>query len=461
LAQGHTGQTFSCFSSIIAHFQEMAVVVKNTFLDVAEHKFLFFDEPCRAERRYSSVPRKWKPATSVSSAITPSIIRSVSKASNDSSTQASPRSELSFFSAVASSEHHSAGAEACTQDQLTDPSDSFRGSSLDLCNSPSRDLDLSDAQADVESRLAPSSFQCMTPTSSQGSPRELMRRCLSQEGCLYGNDGDRTLCYLSAAQAGQCHCNAKLASARDGSMEPVHVLQQPQQASSGNMCKNANSVVGQRSEETEQEPEKEPEICTDCGSDFLGVRAKLETEVPVFKPVQAESQMDAVANAVRMALVSSGEIRKVQVEKGKVKVEKGILGKSAESISAELHAGPNGKARCYDTIQRAKRALDTITERLPNVTLLSARLQKEESGYSLRSAIACIPSGSEDGMCWDLFKKGHCPRRTQCRWNHPQASDTCRLKISIRFSEDLGLHDEKQELDSSPERQKILLGDLV
>jgi len=248
----------------------MAVVVKNTFLDVAEHKFLFFDEPCRAERRYSSVPRKWKPATSVSS---PSIIRSVSKASNDSSTQASPRSELSFFSAVGSSEHHSAGAEACTQDQLTDPSESFRGSSLDLSNSPSRDLDLSDAQADVESRLAPSSFQCMTPTSSQGSPRELMRRCLSQDGCLCGNEGDRTLCYLSAAQSGQCHCNAKLASARDGSMEPVHVLQQPQQSSSGNMCKYACSVIGQRSEETE--PEKEPEVCTDCGSD----RAMLKTEV--------------------------------------------------------------------------------------------------------------------------------------------------------------------------------------
>lgn len=243
-------------------------------------------------------------------------------------------------------------------------------------------------------------------------------------------------------------------------MEPEHVLQQPQQSSSGNMCKYSSSVIGQRSEETE--PEKEPEVCTDCGSDFLGVRAKLKTEVPVFQPVQADSQMDAVANAVYIALVSSGEIRKVKVEKGKDKVEKGILGKSAESISAELHAGPNGKARCYDTIQKAKRALDTITERLPNVTLLSARLQKEESGYSLRSAIACIPSGSEDGMCWDLFKKGYCPRRTQCRWNHPQASDTCRLKISIRFSEDLGLQDEQQELDNkSSERQKINLGDLV
>jgi len=237
-------------------------------------------------------------------------------------------------------------------------------------------------------------------------------------------------------------------------MDPMQVSQQPQQSS-------GVSVAGQRSDETEQEPENEPEVCTDCGRDFLDLPATLKPEL-ASEPLQTDSPMDAVTNAIRIALASSEEIRKVKVEKGKDKIENGIVGKTAESISAELHAGPNGKARCYDTMQRAKRALETITERLPNVTVLSARLQKEESGYSLRSAMACIPSGSEDGMCWDFFRKGYCPRRTQCRWNHPQASDTCRLKITIRFTEDLGLHDEQPELDRrSSQRQKILLGDLV
>jgi len=40
----------------------MAVVVRNTFLDVPTHKFLNFEEPSSLERRSHSVPRTWKPA---------------------------------------------------------------------------------------------------------------------------------------------------------------------------------------------------------------------------------------------------------------------------------------------------------------------------------------------------------------------------------------------------------------
>lgn len=37
------------------------LTVKNTFLDIADHKFLCFEEPCGSQKRSQSVPRTWKP----------------------------------------------------------------------------------------------------------------------------------------------------------------------------------------------------------------------------------------------------------------------------------------------------------------------------------------------------------------------------------------------------------------
>lgn len=37
------------------------LIVKNTFLDIADHKFLRFEEPCGSQKRCHSVPRTWKP----------------------------------------------------------------------------------------------------------------------------------------------------------------------------------------------------------------------------------------------------------------------------------------------------------------------------------------------------------------------------------------------------------------
>merc|ERR1712146_217528 len=75
---------------------------------------------------------------------------------------------------------------------------------------------------------------------------------------------------------------------------------------------------------------------------------------------------------------------------------------------------------------------EAVTAQLHAVALLSARVQKEDAGYSLRSSVAYAPKEAEDRLCWDLFQRGCCPRRQQCRWYHPESSDTGKIKISIK-----------------------------
>jgi len=188
-------------------------------------------------------------------------------------------------------------------------------------------------------------------------------------------------------------------------------------------------------------------------------RTKLKGESPAFLPlqvVQADTRLEAVTNAVYLVLMSCGQARHV-------KVEKGVKGVSPTLISAELPTGPGCSSRCYDTVHLARRALDEITTRLPTTTLLSARVQKEEHGYSLRSSIACIPAGAEDSMCWDVFHKGYCPRRRQCQWYHPQEADIARVKVSIRCTEEVeGVSSEEQlPTGLAALRHKISLGELV
>merc|ERR1719407_417573 len=158
---------------------------------------------------------------------------------------------------------------------------------------------------------------------------------------------------------------------------------------------------------------------------------RLTSAAPSFQPAANDGndmQMDTVTSFIHTALTSSGETHHI-------KVEKGTNGKSSTVISAELHHGVNASVRSYEVLQLAKRALNSIVSQSATISLLSSRVQKEEWGYSLRSSIACVPDHAQDKMCWDLFRKGHCPRHGTCRWYHPQDADIRRVKVSIRCSD--------------------------
>jgi len=195
------------------------------------------------------------------------------------------------------------------------------------------------------------------------------------------------------------------------------------------------------------------ETCDAASTETTGIRTKLKGASPAFQPImQANTRLDAVTNAVYLALVSCGQISNIRVEQG-------VEGVSPTLLSAELQSGPRS---CYDAIHLARQALEAITARVDSLALLSKRVQKEDRGYSLRSSVACIPSEARNSMCWDFFNKGNCPRRCKCHWYHPEASDVERFKVVIKMPEDVaGVSSEKQLPASSITRQKLSLGELV
>jgi hypothetical protein len=188
----------------------------------------------------------------------------------------------------------------------------------------------------------------------------------------------------------------------------------------------------------------------------VATRTKLKA-APAFKPVcAADTRMDAITYAVYLALVSSGKVKHVNVKKG-------IQGSSATLISAQVLGGSDSSVTCYDTIHMTMQVLEEMSTRLNTVTLLSKRVQKDDCGYNLRSSVACIPCGAEDRVCWDLFKKGSCPRRHNCPWYHPQESDIGRIKVSIRGGDSAldASSADPRPASASVVRHKISLGELV
>jgi len=101
-------------------------------------------------------------------------------------------------------------------------------------------------------------------------------------------------------------------------------------------------------------------------------------------------------------------------------------------VSAEVPTGTFGVAQYYDVMQQARQALVDVVSRSSDLILLSARVQKEDYGYSLRSSVACVPSNVHDKVCWEIVRHGSCPRNKCCRWWHPEAADLIKLRIVIR-----------------------------
>jgi len=369
----------------------MAIVIKNTFLDVTEP----CDEPCGSSRRSQSVPREWKPTAKRN--------MSVSNAMSID-TCASPRSNVSFYSAVDSSEALFSSGSAV--------------SALELYVSSASDGQ--EVDADVAG-VPPMQFGCVTPTSSLNSPREDIGYLL-EPGC-------------------GVHMTLGICSETDTVMPSCYLCQE-----------------AALSEELEPETEPETYLEAEHIANSSGARTKLKVEAPVFKPAPNVAGLDAVISCLHLALTSCGQIRDIKTERGPMATR---YGTSPILISGELQSGPCASSRSYDVVHLTKQALEAITARLPTITLLSARVQKDECGYSLRSSIACIPDHAQDCMCWDMFRKGYCPRRSLCRWYHPQDSDLARIRVSIRYGEDGSDGDEQFRTSTSMARHQISLGALV
>jgi len=169
------------------------------------------------------------------------------------------------------------------------------------------------------------------------------------------------------------------------------------------------------------------------------------------EPELGDVRIAAVTSSIQSALSSFRDIHHIRIEQG-------ASGPSSLLISAELNSHSQTKA--YDVMQLAKKSLEAISSQLESAKLLSARVQKEERGYSMRSSIACLPDHAYDKLCWDIFRSGHCPRRSTCRWYHPQDADIRRVKVSIKSAE-VASEAAIEEKMASAKKHKISLGELI
>jgi len=170
-----------------------------------------------------------------------------------------------------------------------------------------------------------------------------------------------------------------------------------------------------------------PPTPTSSSVDAHSETATLEDpDHPAVYSVMTDTRVEAVIDAIQGELKSCSQVCNISIQKHTNR--KSIL------ISAKLQPGP---LSAHEVVDRTRQALSAVTTRLRTVSLLSARVQRDDTSYSLRTSLVCIPEGGEDSVCWDLFNKGYCPRRGQCQWYHPQVSDTVRMKVSIRCSDAL------------------------
>jgi len=473
------------------------IVVKNTFLYV---RHAATEESCAARKRCQSLPREWTPgAANISqwhfryaigmsvAAPSVSLLSQTSLPFNDPS----PRSDSSFYSAKESSEDLAWSinpVDSCTrspEDSHADSCDSAedqdrvaRYPSIEFtCATPSFSRSSSGYLCLEEDVVTVPSLQIASVTST--SPRNNSSNLCGEEDvatcpsmpfqCATPTRAHSTAGHVCQEESGAAGPSLQFNCASPSFNLPAYSLD-----SAGNLCQQSLSMcpVLQQAEEL-PEPENEPETSmdactnrtslksqapilqstpTDASMDAVVSCLQMVPQAPAIQPMPKDARMGAVVSCLHMALVSCGRLREI-------KIDRDLRSTSSTWLSAELHSGPCASLRSYEVMNLVKQSLDAIIKRLHTLTLLSSRVQREDWGYSMRCSVACLPSGAEGSMCWDMFRKGHCPRHGQCRWYHPQDSDIGRLKVSVRNGE--ASNEEKLQTGSPDKKHKISLGELV
>lgn len=57
------------------------------------------------------------------------------------------------------------------------------------------------------------------------------------------------------------------------------------------------------------------------------------------------------------------------------------------------------------------------------------RDEGRSAGFS--ATLSYLPPETADEACWDSYEKGFCPRRSQCRWRHPDLDTSNRIRVSF------------------------------
>lgn len=156
----------------------------------------------------------------------------------------------------------------------------------------------------------------------------------------------------------------------------------------------------------------------------------------------ARREFDVVLEAVRSAFLALSDAADLQVRDD---AREGILARASFSRKP--------------TADRCRRALDVLKKSLLDAALHSKGTYVlgygtdpfKDEGWGLTSSFSAtlsfLPPCRANSACWDAFEKGFCPRRSQCRWRHPEDGETCRLRLSLSVAE----HGERSARPRRPE----------
>lgn len=373
------------------------------------------------------------------------------------------------------------------------------GSDFDLLTqSACQDIpSISDPSDWAEPPSATLQFDCPTPTSAFNLHQlsSQVRPCFCESSGFGGNEMDKVLCYLTS-----CNCDmgshSEDVAGEGGALSDHNLARMNDTANFISVCAASPCVAADTEAKGSTIADGQSFACTgcvcgfgsdfstsdsfaagfhspefpseamrttayeersECGAVFSQTRSGLKTDAPAFKPMPRQTaRVEAVANAISLALLSSGHAQNLKVEHNTHRTPHAV-------VSAEVPPGERAASLGYNLTQLAKQATEAIAERLPDLIVLSSRIQKECDAYGLRLSIAGLPENIHNDVCWDLCSRGHCPRRDSCKWYHPRDDDIFRLKVSIRYSESKRTDFMPEQLISvgPSERHQISLGELI
>jgi hypothetical protein len=62
----------------------------------------------------------------------------------------------------------------------------------------------------------------------------------------------------------------------------------------------------------------------------------------------------------------------------------------------------------------------------------NARPFNDLDALSFSMNIGCVPHAHQNTACWDTYENGICPRKCNCRWDHPAALDMMRVIVTLK-----------------------------
>jgi len=150
---------------------------------------------------------------------------------------------------------------------------------------------------------------------------------------------------------------------------------------------------------------------------------KLAVNARLFVPSGEYNEAHDVLSLVGQALKSAHGVADVDVALGPA----GTLA----TITVKVH--PN--AFKSSVIIAAKSAFLEVASTSESTYVLgyeAAPFQDDVGGSGFCAALASMPPAWECSACWDTYTMGYCPRRKNCRWQHPGRNQLQPVKVVVK-----------------------------